>query len=129
MAQSCVFCRRLVGNSSDRPWGRRRPKKPIVEKITIPLDGVKEFTVTGRSTLFRITVSTIAGGTISEPKITGPAEHVRTAEISEVAKDGTLRIGTLTMEFVLRGTGAGIATIEFEKTRLRNRRLKARRMS
>lgn len=92
-------------------------KKRDTERIVVPADGVTEFTVTGRSTLFRVSVSTPTGGTISaKPKITGNARHVRTAEIIRVTEGGKPIIGSLEKEFVFRGTGAGTATIEIEKT-------------
>lgn len=43
-------------------------KKPRVMQIVVPVEGVHEFVVSGRSTHFRVPVSTIAGGTIGEPK-------------------------------------------------------------
>lgn len=88
-------------------------KKPAKESIVIPADGVKEFSVTGRSTLFRITVTTIAGGEISEPKIKGPAKLIRFAEIQEVGPDDSLIVGPLRQEFVFGGTGPGKVSIEF----------------
>jgi hypothetical protein len=89
-------------------------KKPGKESIVIPADGVKEFSVIGRSTLFRITVTTIAGGEISEPKIKGPAKLIRFAEIQEVGPDDSLIVGSLRQEFVFRGTGDGKVGIVFE---------------
>lgn len=85
------------------------------ETIIVPVEGVTEFTVTGRSTLFRLPISTIAGGTISEPKITGKVKLIRKAEITLVEKGGVPLIGSLNKEFVFQGTAAGKATIEFEK--------------
>jgi hypothetical protein len=91
-------------------------KKPGVERIVVPMEGVTEFTVTGRSTLFRLAISTISGGTIGEPKIDGNARLIRTAEIINVDKDGQPLIGAFNKEFVFRGTAAGRVTIEIKKT-------------
>jgi hypothetical protein len=91
-------------------------KKPQVNEVVVPMEGVHEFVVTGRSTLFRLPVSTIAGGEISDPKITGKAKHLRTERIVTVREKGEPLVGPTNMEFVFRGTAAGTVTIEFTKT-------------
>ncbi len=91
-------------------------KKPTVARVVVPSEGVTAFTVTGRSTLFRLPISTISGGTISEPEMTGSVRHVRTEEIIEVGPGGDPLVGSLRKEFVFRGTGAGKVMIKFEKT-------------
>ena len=65
-----------------------KPKRPTVQRIVVPTEGVTDFSVTGRSTLFRLPVSTIGGGTIGEPKITGNVQHLGTAEVIHVGEGG-----------------------------------------
>jgi hypothetical protein len=84
---------------------------PPTESIVVPAEGVTDFTVTGRSTLFRLSVETIAGGSIEKPVVTGSAKHIRTEEITTAGKDGENLIGGLNQHFVFRGTGAGKAKI------------------
>jgi hypothetical protein len=80
---------------------------PTTEEIVVPADGVTDFTVTARSRLFRIPVSTIAGGAIGKPVVTGSAKHIRTEEITTVDESGEPMIGGLNQHLVFRGTGAG----------------------
>lgn len=94
----------------------REAKAAAEEKIFVPEEGVQNFTVTGRSTLFRITVSTLAGGKIEEPVIKGKAMKVRSAVVTTVDKDGHPHIGALVKEFVFRGTAAGKVEITFKRT-------------
>lgn len=86
-----------------------------LERIVVPMQGVHEFTVSGDSTLFRLSISTPSGGTIGSPVITGNAKHLRTAEVSTVGEGGRRLIGALTKEFVFRGTGEGKVTISIER--------------
>lgn len=91
-------------------------KAPGVERIVVPKEGTTAFAVTGRSTLFRLPISVMAGGTIGTPKITGSVKLLRTAEIVTVNERGQPSIGAINMEFVFRGTAAGTAVIEVTKT-------------
>ncbi len=86
-----------------------------IEQIYVPKKGLTEFSVTGRSSLFRITVSTPSGGTISNPVIRGNAKLLRSAEVTFI-REGGPTIGALTKEFVFRGTSSGKVEIEIQKT-------------
>ena len=107
-------------NGGDRSLGA--PKSKISKltatkrKIIVPMEGITDFVVTGRAPLIRLTVSTIAGGSIKTPKTMGNIRHVRTTEIVTVDKDGRPLIGAIVKEFLFRGTGKGRATIEITKT-------------
>ena len=90
-------------------------KTPQVTRVVVPMDDVHAFVVTGRSTHFRLPVSTIAGGTIGAPKITGQAKHLRTEEIIMVQEEGKPSIGSVQREYLFRATAPGTITIEFEK--------------
>jgi hypothetical protein len=89
--------------------------KDDIEQIVEPVEGAFKLNVTGRSTLLRIPVSTIAGGQISDPAITGPAKLVRTADIRRVSEDGPM-IGNTNKEFVFASTGAGEVKIVIKIT-------------
>lgn len=84
---------------------------PPEEVIFQPAEDVTEFTVSGRSALFRLSASTPSGGVISEPKISENVELVRTARIRLVSEQGPL-IGSFHREFTFRSKSAGQATIE-----------------
>lgn len=106
----------LIAVAAVAQEGKEARKKPQVHEVVVPGDGIHEFVVTGRSTRFRLPVSTIAGGKISDPKITGRATHLRTEQIIRVDEQGHPAMGALDMEFLFRATAAGKVTIEFEKT-------------
>lgn len=91
-------------------------KAAKIETIVVPADGVNKFKVTGRSTLFRLTESVIAGGTIDAPVIEGKAKHIRTSEITTVNAKGTPMVGAVVKEYVFRATAAGKVVIAFRKT-------------
>jgi ABC-type phosphate transport system substrate-binding protein len=102
---SVVMCALAIGQDD------AEKKDPAVEQIVVPTEDTTEFTVDGRSTLFRLTVTTPAGGSIEEPVIIGKARHLRTAEITNVSSSGP-SIGAMTKEFVFRGTAAGKVEIK-----------------
>jgi len=83
----------------------------ISESIIVADNGVTDFTVNGSTSLFRISVSTIAGGSIEKPEINGNAKHVRTEEITFAEQNGETKSGTLDQNLVFRGTGKGRVTI------------------
>lgn len=83
--------------------------------ITVPQEGVTKFTVTGKTPLFRLTTSTISGGSIAAPKITGKAKLLDSYSVIHVGESGPL-IGAHQKEFVFQATGPGTVTIEFKKT-------------
>jgi hypothetical protein len=91
---------------------------PIVanDKIVAPMEGVTDFTVDGRKSLFRLTISTPTGGTISNPAVIGTARLLGTADITVVGPGGEPRDGAMIREYVFRGTGPGKARIVFQRT-------------
>lgn len=93
----------------------KETKKPITSQVVVPAKGVKTFTVTGKSTQFRLTAFVISGGSIDAPVIKGNAVHLRTNEILTVGKNGEPLIGSRTKEFVFRGTGTGQVSITIKK--------------
>lgn len=99
-----------VESSADEETSRK------IERVVVPVEGVREFTVTGRSTRFRLTATTIAGGTIEQPVVEGPAKLVRTSEIERVGKGGEPLIGSAEKQFEFRGTGGGTVKISIKKT-------------
>jgi hypothetical protein len=67
--------------------------KVAAERIVEPIEGVNEFKVVDRSTMFRLRATVIAGGKIYDPEIIGKAVLVRSAQIARIDKDGQPRIG------------------------------------
>lgn len=94
---------------------QKKAVTPRTEKVAIPPEGATKFTVTGRGTFFRLTVSTIAGGEIEEPKVEGTVALVRTSEISRINEEGMPAIGAIVREYTFRGMGAGKSTITITK--------------
>jgi hypothetical protein len=84
----------------------------LAEEIVEPSEGVTEFKVAGRRTLFRLRITVVAGGTVLDPKITGKAMLVRSARVVRLGEGGDPLIGVDEREFVFRGTAAGLVTIE-----------------
>ena len=90
-------------------------EKSAEKTITVPQEGVTKFNVTGKAPLFRLTASTISGGSIAAPKITGKAKLLDSYSVIHVGEGGPL-IGAHQKEFVFQATGTGTVTIEFKKT-------------
>jgi len=85
-------------------------------EVLIPPAGEHALTIRGVGKRFRITVGTIAGGTIAPPDLTGPIRHVRTARIQHVDKDGQAMVGKLIHELEFRTLATGAATIAVKTT-------------
>jgi hypothetical protein len=93
-------------------FAQNEEQKPAKVQIVQPDEDVHEFTVTGRSKILRIPVSTAGGGKISMPDIKGPAKMVRSASVQTVVGDEPL-VGALNKEFEFSSTGAGEVVISF----------------
>lgn len=80
--------------------------------VVVPADGVRDFSIEGLNTLFRLTASVPAGGTIGEPQIEGGIQMVRTVDTVTVAKGGRPLIGSISKEFEFRAEVEGSAKIK-----------------
>jgi hypothetical protein len=111
-----LFPAGLLPRSLAQEAGPKDAQKSEHEHLVSPIPGVTKFAVTGRSTRFRLTASTPAGGTIQAPVIKGKAILIRESNVIEVGPEGKPTIGVTRKEFVFRGTEAGNVVIEITKT-------------
>lgn len=98
--------------ANEKPEQKKTAVK--TERVITPMKDVTNFVVEGRSTIFRLNVSAISGSSFSDPKITGNAMHLRTADLITVNEDGDGLIGSIHKEFEFRGTAPGKVKIVIE---------------
>src|SRR5438105_427676 len=110
---AAAFAPAIAQEAREKNEGKAADGGP--ERIVVAPEGLKDFSVSGRSTHFRLTVTTPSGGKINEPVVMGNVRHVRTSEITELDMSGHPTIGALRHEFVFRGTGAGKVKITIKK--------------